>query len=49
MTDIMILLEDFLGAPTTVVQEDLLYFFGFFLLVFLISCMFDLIVNLTKL
>ncbi len=49
MTDIMILLEDFLGTPTTVEQEDLLYFFAFFLLVFVISCVFDLITNLTKL
>ncbi len=49
MTDIMILLEDFLGAPTNVQQENLLYFFAFFLLIFVISCVFDLIVNLTKL
>lgn len=48
-TDIMTLLKDFLGSPVSVVQENLLYFFAFFLLVFLISCVFDLIVNLTKL
>lgn len=48
-TDIITLLKDYLGAPTTPEQENLLYFFGFFLLVFLVSCVFDLIVNLTKL
>lgn len=47
-TDIMTLLKDFLGAPVTPEQENLLYFFAFFLLVFLVSCVFDLIVNLTK-
>ncbi len=49
MTDIMTLLTDFLGIPTTIEQENMLYFFAFFLLVFLISCMFDIIRNLTKL
>lgn len=49
MTDIMTLLEDFLGTPTSIEQENMLYFFAFFLLVFLISCMFDIITNLTKL
>lgn len=46
MIDILI---EFLGEPSNQVQENLLYFFAFFLLVFVISCMFDLIVNLTKL
>ena len=46
MVDILI---DFLGAPINEVQENLLYFFAFFLLVFFISCMFDIIVNITKL
>lgn len=48
-TDVITLLKDYLGTPTTPVQEDLLYFFGFFLLVFVVSCIFDIIVNLTKL
>lgn len=48
-TDIITLLKNYLGEPVSVEQENLLYFFGFFLLVFLISCVFDLIVNLTKL
>lgn len=48
-TDIITLLKDYLGDPVTAEQENLLYFFGFFLLVFLISCVFDLLVNLTKL
>lgn len=42
MIDILI---DFLGEPVNQVQENLLYFFAFFLLVFLISCMFDIITN----
>lgn len=48
-TDIMTLLKDYLGTPVTAEQENLLYFFGFFILVFVVSCVFDLIVNLTKL
>lgn len=48
MTDIMTLLQDFLGAPTTVEQENMLYFFAFFLLIFITSCVFDVITNLTK-
>lgn len=47
-TDIITLLKDYLGEPTSVEQENLLYFFGFFLLVFLVSCVFDIITNLTK-
>lgn len=47
-TDVITLLKDYLGTPTSAEQENLLYFFAFFLLVFLISCVFDLIVNLTK-
>lgn len=47
-TDIITLLKDYLGAPVTPQQENLLYFFGFFLLVFVISCIFDIITNLTK-
>lgn len=47
-TDIITLLKDYLGEPVNVEQENLLYFFGFFLLVFLISCVFDLLTNLTK-
>lgn len=41
-------LKDYLGEPVNSVQDNLLYFFGFFLLVFLISCMFDILVNITK-
>lgn len=37
-----------LGAPQNAVQENFLYFAGFFLLIFLTSCMFDLAMNLTK-
>ena len=48
MTDIQLLLIDFLGEPATVVQEDLLYFFEFFILIFVVDCIFDLIDNLTK-
>lgn len=47
-TDIITLLTDFLGSPTTREQENLLYFFGFFLLIFVVSCIFDIITNLTK-
>ena len=43
------ILKDFLGEPVNQVQENLLYFFAFFLLIFFISCMFDIIVNITKL
>lgn len=46
MIDILI---EFLGSPINQVQENLLYFFAFFLLVFFISCVFDIIVNLTDL
>ena len=45
MVDILI---DFLGYPVNEVQENLLYFFAFFLLIFFISCMFDIITNITK-
>lgn len=41
-------LISFLGEPVNETQENLLYFFAFFLLIFFISCMFDIIVNLTK-
>lgn len=37
-----------LGAPVNVTQENFLYMFGGFILVFLISCMFDLAINMTK-
>lgn len=37
-----------LGAPANATQENFLYFGGFFILIFLISCMFDLVINLTK-
>lgn len=46
---IMTLLEAYLGTPVTFEQENMMWFFAFFLLVFIISCIFDLIVNLTKL
>lgn len=49
MTDMQALLIELLGEPTTAAQEDMLYFFGFFLFVFVVSCVFDLIVNITKL
>ena len=45
MIDILI---QYLGEPVNEFQENLLYFFAFFLLVFIISCMFDIIVNITK-
>lgn len=48
MSDIMLLLIDFLGEPTTPMQEDLLYFFAFYLLIFVVACVFDLINSLTK-
>ena len=37
-----------LGTPTNVTQENFLYMFGGFILAFLISCMFDLAINMTK-
>lgn len=49
MTDIQMLLRDFLGDPVTPMQEDLLYFFGFFILIFVVACVFDLLIALTKL
>lgn len=41
-------LINFLGEPLNEVQENLLYFFAFFIVIFFISCMFDIITNLTK-
>lgn len=41
-------LVDALGSPQTQIQEDFLYFFGGFVLVFMIACLFDLINNITK-
>lgn len=49
LTDIMTLLVDFLGEPTTPLQVDLLYFFAFFLLVFVVSCIFDMISGISRL
>lgn len=49
MTDIMTLLESYLGIPSTIEQENMMFFFAFFILVFVISCVFDLLVNITKL
>lgn len=37
-----------LGEPQTAAQENYLYFFGGFVVVFIISCLFDLIINMTK-
>lgn len=41
-------LINFLGEPINEVQENLLYFFAFFILIFFISCLFDIITNITK-
>lgn len=38
-----------LGEPSNTTQENFLYFAGFFILVFVISCLFDVIINMTKL
>lgn len=48
LTDIMTLLVEFLGEPTTPEQIDMLYFFAFFLLVFVVNCVFDMIIGLSK-
>lgn len=37
-----------LGVPVNSTQENFLYFFSGFILIFLIACMFDLVINLTK-
>lgn len=42
------LLVQALGEPANEVQSNFLYFGGLFILVFVISCLFDLIINLTK-
>lgn len=41
-------LISFLGEPVNEVQENLLYFFAFYIVIFFISCMFDIITNITK-
>lgn len=42
------LLVQALGEPSNVVQENFLYFGGFFIIIFVVSCLFDIIINLTK-
>lgn len=49
MTDIMTLLTNFLGEPTTPEQIDMLYFFAFFIFCYVVSCIFDMLSGISKL